>query len=195
MDRKNVITVGSIVILAALAVLVWNIPENGLPGPSLSGQIATEAWTNPWDDVDTDAATLKAQAWLDNDSGKKVFGDDKAAQAIPIFNENSEHMLWIIPVVNGEGLYTGFLQTDSVEFEWPSSYTEYEEPLDTFISRDSAIDMHSFFILKYGSDYAPEQITEPFVILKSDGGFFWMIEIIENGQAIEQYFNGIRLVE
>ena len=185
----------SVAILAAFAVVIWNVPDNGLIAPLTNGPAAAGTWTNPWDDVDTETVTATAQEWLETDSGANVFGEDVAGPAVPVFNENKELALWIVPVVNEDGLYTGFLQSDGAEFDGPSSYTEYLEPLNAFMTRDSAIYMHTYFILKHWSDYAPEKITEPFVVLKSDGGFFWMIEIIENGQVLERFFSGIRLVE
>jgi hypothetical protein len=196
MDRKNILTIGSIVILAAIAVLVWNMPDNGgsTIGQSILGQ-STPVWSNPWDDADTAAATASAQAWLETDSGAETFGNDRAGDAIPVFSEGKELALWIIPVINEDGLFSGFIQAESSDFEAISSYTKYREPLDSFINREDAIDMHTYFILKYGNEYPPEQISEPFVVMKSDGGYFWMSEIEENGQVVETLFSNIRLVE
>jgi hypothetical protein len=194
MERKNLLTIGSIVVLAVVALLIWNLPENGT-GLPIIGQFVAEPWSNPWDSADTAAATASAQEWLSTDSGIRAFNNATAGDAVPVFSEDREISLWLIPVKDSEGLYPGFIQAESEDFEAPLSYLKYPEPLDAFISRDIAIDMHTYFILKYGTDYAPEQISEPFVVMKSDGGYFWMSEIAENGQVVETLFSEIRLVD
>ena len=194
MERKNLLTIGSIVILAVVAVVIWNLPESG-PGLPIVGQLVAEPWSNPWDSADTAAATASAQAWLATDKGIKAFSGATAGDAVPVFSEDKKISMWLIPVKDSEGLYPGFIQAGSEDFEAPLSYLKYSEPLDAFINRDIAIDMHTYFILKHGSDYAPEQISEPFVVMGSDGGFFWMSEIVENGQVVETIFSEIRFLD
>jgi hypothetical protein len=196
MERKNALTVGSIVILIALAVFVWNVPDEG--GSTVGEAILaplTNTWTNPWDDADVASATAAGQSWLDSDSGANTFSDATAADAIPVFSEDKELIMWIVPVIE-DGNYTGFIQYYNENLEAPDSYVEYPLPLESFITRDSAIDMHTFFILKYGTDYAPESISEPFIVIKSEiGGLFWMSEIVEYGQVVEKLYSDIRLVD
>lgn len=196
MERKNVLTVGSVVILVALAVVVWNLPdESGSTVGEIILSPLTRTWSNPWDDVDVASATASGQAWLGSDSGKRAFNNAIAADAVPVFSEDKELIMWIVPVIEN-GNYTGFIQYYNDNIEAPDSYVKYPLPLESFITRDSAIDMHTFFILKYGSDYAPESISEPFIVIKSEiGGFFWMSEIVENGQVVEKLYSDIRLVD
>gem|GEM_PF-3315808 len=188
------LTFVSVAVLAALAVFIWNMPDNGASVITPTGDfIFSEQWTNPWDDADVAGATAAGQAWLDTEPGTEVFGGGVAADAVPVFSEDKELVLWIVPIKDDEGLYQGFLQADGSDPELLDSYMKYAEPLEAFINRDIAIDVHTFFILKYGTDYAPEQITEPFVVIKKEGGFFWMSEIVKNNQAIEKVFSDIRL--
>ena len=193
MERKNVLTIGSIVVLAVVAVLIWNLPENGA-GIPIIGQFAAEPWSNPWDDADTAGATASAQAWLATDAGIRAFNNATAGDAVPVFSEDKKIILWLIPVKD-EGLYPGFIQAESGVFDFPDSYMKFPEPAATFINRDIAIDMHTYFMLKHGDDYAPEKISEPFVVMKSDGGFFWMSEVVENGRVVENLFSEIRFLE
>jgi len=194
MEKKNVLTFVSVAVLAALAVFIWNVPDNGASVITPTGDfIFSEQWKNPWDNADVAGATAAGQAWLDTESGIGAFGGGTAADAVPVFSEEKELFLWIVPVRDSDGLYQGFLQAEGGDPEVLDSYMKYDKPLGAFINRDIAIDVHTFFILKHGTDYAPEQITEPFVVIKKEGGFFWMSEIVENNQVVEKVFSDIRL--
>jgi len=195
MDKKNLLTFGSIIVLVVLAAIIWTLPENGIGDIIPGGGFVPNQWSSPWDDVDSDSVTSSMQTWLGTESGRKTFNNSTADGAVPVFDEDKQLVMWIVPVMDYEGSYIGFIQVDGNDIDIPKSYTYYPESLAAFLSRDSAIDMHTFFILKYGSDYAPEQIMEPFVVMKSDGGFFWMSEIVVNGRVVETHFSSIRLVE
>jgi hypothetical protein len=195
MEKKNIITFASIAVLTALAVVIWSFPDNGISPTAPTGAIvASGIWTNPWDDVDVEVAGLAAQEWLGSDAGIKAFNNNTAGEAVPVFNEDGEPILWIIPVQDSDGLFIGYIQAET-EFEDPSSYLKYQDPRETFINREAALDMHAYFIIKFGNDYAPENIGEPFVIMSEEGGYFWMSEISENGQVVERGYSPISLAQ
>lgn len=193
MERRNALTVAAVVVLIILAAIVWSLPD--LPGivQGPEGRVVSgDAWASPWDDMDAGAATASAQAWLGTDAGGKAFPGCSAGDAVPVFDEGGELFMWIIPVKGSDGLYAGYIQADaqagSEGFTNPSSSFIYTEPARAFIGRETAIDMHTYFILRHGATYAPEHISEPYIIIRQDGGFYWMSEVVENGNAIERFF-------
>jgi hypothetical protein len=119
------------------------------------------------------------------------FPECEVLDAVPVFNENGEHFSWILPVTNN-GSYVGYLIAFSDDFELPDSYVIYGEARETFISRDKAADIEALLILSHG-EYSDEEIKEPYFIIKNDGGYAWLTEVVRNGRIIDRLYNEVEL--
>ncbi|RLI95913.1 MAG: hypothetical protein DRO99_05225 [Candidatus Aenigmatarchaeota archaeon] len=187
MDSRDAKLGTAVIVLAAIAVAIWMLPEQAPITGNMTGE-GNYSWTSPWDDADTATVMASADAWLASERGQKIFPNAEAGEAVPVFDGNASLYLWIIPVKQG-GNVTGYIMADEGEFTNPSGSMKYSEPKKYFINRDSAIDMHTYIMLKYGNgSYAPEQINEPYIVTKDGGGFFWVSEITKNDKVVDRIY-------
>jgi len=187
MRKSDKTVIAAVVVLAVIAAVVWFMPE-GIFNVNGDDTSVIPEWINPWDDADSSVFMSSANKWLNTSTGRKVFPNSTLGEAVPVFNEEGKLYLWVVPVKNTDGLYTGYILDSSEEFRNPSSSIIYPEPKQTFIGRETAIDMHTYFILKYGNTYGVEHIMEPYVVTKPNGGYYWMSEIKENREVVDRVF-------
>lgn len=191
--KINAITAVVIIILVVAALAIWFFPEGGLlPGDpdantdNISGQLT---WSSPWDGVDTNAPRDYVNSWLDTEPGKSAFGNETAGSPVPIFNEDKELIIWIVPLVNSDGLFTAYIQLLAGESFSLNSVTKFSVFAPSFINKDTAINKHTSLLFQYGSQYPPENIMESFIVLKDNGdGFNWMTDIIVDGELMKRIF-------
>jgi len=186
MKKNDKVILSIVVVLIVAAAVVWNLPENGY---SLVGQhIFGGAWTNPWDTADTAVATASAQEWLLSDAGEARFPEGAAGQALPIFDIDGELLLWVIPIRNSDGLYIGHIMAESGAFNHPMTTAGYGKPRLAFPGKGTAIDVHTYFIIEQNGTYTEEEIMEPYIVRKPEGGYYWMSEVIKNSVVVDTLF-------
>jgi len=127
--------------------------------------------------------TESAQKWLAAPEGQEAYPNGILDKPAVIHNENKEAYLWVIPVMNQDSLYIGYITYDNDAFTAPKSYTLYGEPYDSFYSltKNKA---YSMFMMD-NSSYLPEQIKEPILVVRKDQGIYWMSEVVINGEIVD----------
>lgn len=127
--------------------------------------------------------TESAREWLATTEGQEAYPNGVPGKPAAIHNENKEAYLWIVPVMNQDRLYTGYITYDNDDFIAPKSYTQYGEPYDSFFSSTKDI-AYSAFITDNPS-YLPEQIKEPVLVVRKYQGIYWMSEVVVNGEIVD----------
>jgi len=185
MNKRDTAIASVVVALIAVAVVVWVIPDYA---PSITGGVSS-AWTSPWHSVNASAVASSTTAWLSTPSAQKMFPGGTMGEPVPVFNENGLMFQWLVPVKGPDGMYVGYIQTTAEDFRNPSITVKYSTTKDSFIGKDDAVEVHTFFIMTYGSKYDPNSIGEPYVVMKSAGGYAWMSEITNNGAVADRIFS------
>ncbi len=191
MEKKNSLTAAAIALLVIAALVVWYLPTGPETGSS-GHHFITGEWISPWDLADSAEARQSASEWLATGKGTQRFPGGEAGEPVPVFEEYGGSLFsWIIPVKSG-GTFTGYMIAYSDSFDYPDSYTVYGEPQDMFINRRTSADIEAVFILSQ-SGYSGEEIMEPYVIIRDDGGYSWVSEVVRNGQVIDRMFSTIEM--
>ncbi len=179
MDRKFLFALLAIGIVLVSGCISGEIPAGG-NGTGAPGRQCTG------DEADI---MICSQEWLATPEGQEAYPNGILDEYVVIYNENKEAYLWIVPVMNQNYLYIGYILYDKGVFTIPKSYTQYGEPVNSVYSLTKD-DAYSMFIVDNPS-HLPEQIKEPILISREGEGLYWMSEVVINSEIVDTLYEKI----
>jgi len=137
------------------------------------------------DDITAEKIMESSRLWLSTDDGRTSFPDVVVDNPMPVYIQNTYEILyWYVPVKNKEGLYVGLLKTDREEFEMPNGILRYPNPVEKIFVNKEKGDVYLFIIENF--NYSAGQISKPRLVAQN--GLFWLSEIMQNGEIIDEIY-------